>query len=143
MQYTATADTDIGIVKGTNQDSIADCYRAICEFMTAQSVTTEHSKADYDTLFDEVNRAIEVVDRADDGEANYDKISLYYATILLINSNAEYIAAVGCDRDEVSALLDDMYDKSMGIKSILACSICLKTFSTARQTITTSCTHRI
>lgn len=77
---------------------IAECYYSICNFMTNQSTTSEHSIDDFNALFDEIQSAMNTVDSATDNEANYDKISLYYVAMLLINDQAEYMAGVGFDR---------------------------------------------
>ena len=99
---------------------IALCYHLICEFITAQSTTAEHSLADYQELFAEIDAAIEAVDAASDGEANYDRVSLYYVTMLLINDQAEYMAGVGMDRQTVLDRMDELYQKAAGLTSTLA-----------------------
>lgn len=98
---------------------IAQCYYSICQFMTKQSVTAEHSLADYNELFKEIDSTMKIVDAADDSEANYDKISLYYVTMLLINDQAEYMAGVGFKREEALKLVEDLYEKSNAITSTL------------------------
>lgn len=98
---------------------IANCYYAICRFMTNQSTTSEHSLDDFTSLIAEIEDAISVVDQATDSEANYDKISLYYVTMLLINDQAEYMAGVGVNQDTVNQLMSTLYDKANGITSTL------------------------
>lgn len=56
--------------------------------------------SDYTELFNEISQAMSVVEKADDNEANYDKISLYYVTVLLINDQSKYMAGVGFDQQE-------------------------------------------
>ncbi len=99
---------------------IANCYYSICKFMTNQSTTSEHSLDDYKTLFQEIEESMEVVDNAKDSEANYDKISLYYVTLLLINDQAEYMAGVGFDRQVALDLMESLYQKSNSITSTLS-----------------------
>lgn len=103
-----------------DKKDIAACYDAICRFMTNQSTTSEHSLQDFETLFREIESAMAIVDRADDSEANYDKISLYYVTMLLINDQAEYIAGVGFDREASLALMETLQQKANGITSTLS-----------------------
>lgn len=98
---------------------IAECYDKICQFMTTQSKTEEPALSDYQDLFEEIRSAISVVDKADDREANYDRISLYYAAMMLINDQAEYLAGVGFDKDEALKLLDELNEKSNDITSTL------------------------
>lgn len=98
---------------------IAECYYSICRFMTNQSTTSEHSLADYNELFKEIETAFSTVNSAADSEANYDKISLYYVTMLLINDQAEYMAGVGFDRQEAINMMESMYDKANSITSTL------------------------
>lgn len=102
-----------------DKKEIADCYYSICKFMTNQSTTSEHSLADFNALFSEINKAMTTVDKASDSEANYDKISLYYVTMLLVNDQAEYMAGVGFDRQEALNLMQSLYNNSSGITSTL------------------------
>lgn len=59
------------------------------------------------------------MEEASDGEANYDRISLYYAAILLIHDQAEYIAGVGIDRETVLGRMEALYKKTEAITSTL------------------------
>lgn len=99
---------------------IASCYASICRFMTKQSKTAEHSLADYQALFEEIASAMETVERSTDNEANYDKISLYYVTMLVINDQAEYMAGVGFNRQEALDLMQTLHSKSGAITSTLS-----------------------
>ncbi len=103
-----------------DKKAIAECYHSICKFMTNQSSTAEHSLDDYNTLFEEINAAMSTVDKATDNEANYDKISLYYVAMLLINDQAEYMAGVGFERQTALELMADLEDKGSGITSTLS-----------------------
>ena len=96
---------------------IAGCYNAICKFMTKQSTTSEHGLSDYQALFQEIREAMDVVAKADDGEANYDKVTLYYVAMLLINDQAEYLADTGFDRGEALELMKELYHKADGLSS--------------------------
>lgn len=98
---------------------IADCYYSICKFMTNRSTTSEHSLADFNTLFSEIESAMAIVDKATDSEANYDKISLYYVTMLLINDQAEYMAGVKFERQTALNLMEKLYQNVNGITSTL------------------------
>ncbi len=99
---------------------IAECYYSICKFMTNQSTTSEHSLEDFNALFEEIQTAMGTVDAAKDNEANYDKISLYYVAMLLINDQAEYMAGVGFDKQTALDLMADLEDKASGITSTLS-----------------------
>lgn len=99
---------------------IAECYYSICNFMTNQSTTSEHSIDDFNALFDEIQSAMNTVDSATDNEANYDKISLYYVAMLLINDQAEYMAGVGFDRQTALNLMENLNQKANGITSALS-----------------------
>lgn len=103
-----------------DKKEIAKCYYLICKFMTNQSTTTEHSLNDYIDLFDEIDRAMKVVDMATDNEANYDKISLYYIALLLINDQAEYMAGVNFDKQLTFDLMDKLVSKAQKITSTLS-----------------------
>lgn len=102
-----------------DKKEIAACYDSICRFMTNQSTTSEHSLDDFKALFDEIEAAMATVDQATDSEANYDKISLYYVTMLLINDQAEYMAGVGFDRQIALDLMESIDQKANGITSTL------------------------
>ena len=117
MDYFSVA---IGENTSFDKKEIAECYYSICKFMTNQSKTSEHSLADYQALFREIESAMATVERSTDNEANYDKISLYYVTMLLINDQAEYMAGVGFDKQETSDLLQTLYTKSTSITSTLS-----------------------
>lgn len=99
---------------------IAECYDSICNFMTNQSTTSEHSLDDYAAIFEEIEAAMRTVDKATDNEANYDKISLYYVAMLLINDQAEYMAGVGFERQTALELMANLKDKADGITSTLS-----------------------
>ena len=102
-----------------DKKSIASCYDSICKFMTNQSTTTEHTLEEYNQLFEEINSSLNTVSQASDSEANYDKISLYYVTMLLINDQAEYMAGVGFDRQQALDLMDTLNQNTNGITSTL------------------------
>lgn len=114
--FKAAATADVSFSK----KEIAVCYNSICEFMTKQSTTAEHSLQEYSDLFAEIQKAMDTVDKATDSEANYDKISLYYVTMLLINDQAEYMAGVGFERQEALDLMSQLYQKANGITSTLS-----------------------
>ena len=102
-----------------SKKEIAECYYKICDFMTKQSKTSENSLDDYNKLFGDIEDAISTIDKATDREANYDKISLYYVTMLLINDQAEYMAGVGFDRQTALDWMEELHDKSNSITSTL------------------------
>lgn len=102
-----------------DKKSIASCYYSICKFMTNQSTTTEHTLDEYTELFEEIETAMNTVSQATDSEANYDKISLYYVTMLLINDQAEYMAGVGFERQKALDLMDTLKQNTNGITSTL------------------------
>ena len=114
--FKAAASADVSYDK----KEIAVCYNSICEFMTKQSTTAEHSLQEYSDLFTEIQKAMDIVDKTTDSEANYDKISLYYVTMLLINDQAEYMAGVGFERQEALDLMSQLYRKANGITSTLS-----------------------
>lgn len=103
-----------------DKKEIAGCYYSICKFRTNQSNTSEHSLSDYENLFAEIETAMNIVNEADDNEANYDKISLYYATMSLVNDQAEQMAGVGVDRDIALGFMEDLYWKTNSITSTLS-----------------------
>lgn len=98
---------------------IAACYQKICNFMTNQSKTEEPMLSDYQELFKEIRSAIDTVDKADDREANYDRISLYYVAMMVVNDQAEYLAGVGYDENEALDLMEELSEKSDSITSTL------------------------
>ena len=114
--FKVAAEADVNFDK----KEIAECYHSICNFMTNQSTTAEHSLDDYNALFEEISSAMSTVDRATDNEANYDKISLYYVAMRLINDQAEYMAGVGFERQTALDLMSDLEDKANGITSTLS-----------------------
>lgn len=103
-----------------DKKEIAMCYNSICEFMTKQSTTAEHSLQEYSDLFKEIEKAMDMVDKATDNEANYDKISLYYVAMLLVNDQAEYMAGVGFEREEALDIMSQLYQKANSITSTLS-----------------------
>ena len=103
-----------------DKKEIAHCYYEICRFMTNQSTTSEHSLEDYIKLFAEIDTVMEIVAKATDNEANYDKISLYYVTMLLINNQAEYMAGVGFERRTTLDLMEELYQNTNRITSTLS-----------------------
>ena len=102
-----------------DKKEIANCYLSICNFMTKQSKTSENSLDDYTKLLEEIETAIGIIDKSSDSEANYDKISLYYVTMLLINDQADLMASVGFERETALEWIDDLYIKANSITSTL------------------------
>lgn len=102
-----------------DKKEIAKCYLSICNFMTKQSKTSENSLDDYTKLFEEIEAAIAIIDKSVDSEANYDKISLYYVTMLLINNQADLMASVGFERQTALDWMEDLYGKANAITSTL------------------------
>lgn len=103
-----------------DKKEIAACYYSICRFMTDQSTTSEHSLEDYEKLFEEIREVMAAVEKATDSEANYDKISFYYVTMLLINDQAEYMAGVGFEKQTALALMDEVGERANAITSTLS-----------------------
>ena len=112
---------DAAVNNDTNFDKkeIAECYYSICEFMTNQSKTAEHTLDEYVALFEEIKSAMGIVEKASDSEANYDKISLYYVAMLLINDQAEYMAGVGFEQKDAMDLLEGLNKRANSITSTL------------------------
>lgn len=102
-----------------DKKEIASCYYSVCKFMTRHSTTTEPAEAEYTELFAEIDRAMDTVKDYSDNESNYDKISLYYVTLLLIHDEAKYMAGVGIDRQEVLTRMEQAYNNSQSITSSL------------------------
>lgn len=109
------------VVDGVEYDkkTIAKCYYSICEFMTNQSKTSEHSQKDYEELIAKLQSAIDEVSKANDNDANFDKISLYYVTYLFLNDQAKYLAGVGYEQQVVLNMLNNVYNKAQGLASSL------------------------
>lgn len=113
-------DIASGTTTNFDKKDIATCYQSICKFMTNQSKTSEHALVDFEALFQEIQSAVSIVDKANDSESNYDKISLYYVSMLLINDQAEYMAGVGFDKQAALDLMSSLYNKANGITSTLS-----------------------
>ncbi len=112
-------ETAVNAQASFDKKEIAECYLSICNFMTKQSKTSENSLDDYNNLFNEIKSAIDVIDAATDSEANYDKISLYYVTMLLINDQADLMASVGFERETALDWMETLYNRSNSITSTL------------------------
>ncbi len=63
--FQAAAEAEVSFDK----KEIAECYYSICKFMTNQSTTSEHALDDFNTLFEEIETAMNTVDNATDNEA--------------------------------------------------------------------------
>lgn len=103
-----------------DKKEIAKCYFSICNFMTNQSTTSEHSLDDYKELFTEIDTALASVENATDSESNYDKISLYYVTMLMISDQSQYMAGVGFEKETALTYMSDMQRRSNMITSTLS-----------------------
>lgn len=112
-------ETAVNAQASFDKKEIAECYLSICNFMTKQSKTSENSLDDYNNLFNEIKSAIDIIDTATDSEANYDKISLYYVTMLLINDQADLMASVGFERETALDWMETLYNRSNSIISTL------------------------
>lgn len=109
-----------------DKKEIANCYLSICKFLTKQSSTSEHTLSDYQSIFKEIDKAMAIVEKANDSEANYDKISLYYVTMLLINDQSEYMAGVGFNKNDALNKLRELNERTESITSGLPYVIELK-----------------
>ena len=98
---------------------MADCYLKICSFLTEQSTTSEHSRKDYTDILDSLRECMETMESEESKEANYDCITLYYVTSLIINDQAAYMAGLGVEKNEVTTLLEQVYDHADRITSSL------------------------
>ena len=114
--FQKAVETDVSFEK----KDVAKCYQSICTFMTNQSTTSEHSLEEFEALFTEIEDTIEIVGKTSDSESNYDKISLYYVTMLLINDQAEYMAGVGFDKTTALNQMEDLQLKARAITSTLS-----------------------
>lgn len=95
--------------------SAASCYSLICSFITAQKKTYEHTKADYEALFRSIEGAMEVVGKAKDGEANYDKLTFYYSVLMLVRDQSLYMAGVGYDESDALRIMESVYDGAVAL----------------------------
>lgn len=102
-----------------DKKEIAKCYYSICNFYTNQSETSEHSLDDYTALFAEIDTALDFVEKATDSESNYDKMSLYYVTMLTINDQAQYMAGVKFDKQTALNYMSNMQKRANAITSSL------------------------
>lgn len=114
FEVAAESETEFG------NKEVAKCYYSICKFMTNQSKTTEHSFEDYFKLFNELENAITIVENETGGDANYDRISLYYVTLMLINDQSAYMAGVGFERDKALQIMEKAYNDAGAITSTLS-----------------------
>ena len=95
---------------------VAKCYSSLCQFMTSQSKSTEHSIDDFNQIFNELEQTQEAIRATTD----YDKMTLYYTTLLFINDQAEFIAGVGFDRDRVTNIIDKIETDANAVTSSLS-----------------------
>lgn len=102
-----------------DKKKISQCYYSICEFMNYNSDTEEQTIKDYENLFDKIETAEEIVENSEDSESKYDRISLYYVTMLMINDRAEYLAGIGYNEKTVEDKMEDLKDKSDSIPALL------------------------
>ncbi len=112
-------ETAVNAVATFEKKEIANCYLSICNFRTKQSKTSENSLEDYRKLFGEIEKTTKIIDKSSDSEANYDKISLYYVTMLLINDQADIMAGVGFERKTALDWMNDLNGKANSITSTL------------------------
>ncbi len=94
---------------------IAGCYAEICKFVTEASKISDRSLNEFTQLFQTIEDAMAIVDKASDSEANYDKISFYYAAMMVINDQAQYMANVGFERSRALGLMAELKQKTEAI----------------------------
>ena len=110
-----------------DKKNIASCYYSICNFMTSQTRTAEHTLSDYNNLFDEIETAMNTVKNANDSEANYDKLTLYYSVLMLIQDQSQYMAGVGFDEDEALSIMEEAYNSANAVTSSNDVAISIQT----------------
>ena len=91
---------------------ISDCYYQICSFykqyILNSATVEEASKENYETLFDDINIALEDVRDA----SPYDQLTLYNGTFMLLYDQNVSMAQVDVSESEVLSLLDTVYDNA-------------------------------
>lgn len=100
-----------------DKKKIAECYYSICVFMTNVTKTTENSLEDFDILFDKIEEMLNNVDESTDREAKYDKLSVYYVTMIFLKDQAKYMPGVGVDKDRVLDIMERLYHSATQISS--------------------------
>lgn len=97
------------------EKSLSDCYYQICTFykkyILNKATVEEASKANYEELFDTINRALDDVASA----GNYDKLSLYNGVFMLIYDQRDDLVQVDFDEATVLELFDDVYNSAAAL----------------------------
>ena len=100
------------VLIGFQEKSLSDCYYQICDFykkyIQASATVDEASKADYETLFATIEKALQDVESA----GNYDKLALYNGVFMLIFDQRSDLAAVKYDQAELLNLFDELHEKA-------------------------------
>ncbi len=117
--YAAKAMFEKAAEEDFQYKDMAQTYLKICSFLTEQSTTSEHSKADYREILDSLKKCMDTVEKEDTKESNYDRITLYYVISLIINDQSVYMAGLGVDKGDVAGLLDTVYHRAESITSSL------------------------
>lgn len=97
-----------------DKKSLAECYSLACE-LRIQGNGKERTKSDYEDLLNNIEESIKIVDALDsseDGEANFDKMNLYYQVILSINNKIESMSIKGIERDRIENLISDIKQRA-------------------------------
>lgn len=100
-----------------SEKKLSDCYYQISNFYKKyilNSVTVEEaSKANYEELFDSINDTLDVIKEA----GAYDQLTLYNGVFMLLHDQRASMAAVNVEKETVTALLDTVYNRALGITS--------------------------
>lgn len=93
-----------------DQEALSNCYYQICTFykkyILSSATVEEASKENYQTLFTEIENALEVVESA----SAYDKLILYNGVFMLLYDQRQTMVSVNVDQSQVLGLLEDVYD---------------------------------
>lgn len=92
--------------------NLSDCYYRICYFykryILNSSTVEEASKESYESLFDEIKSALELVKEA----GAYDQLSLYNAVFMLLYDQRASMVQVNVEQQEVVDMLDDVHESA-------------------------------
>ena len=95
--------------------SLSDCYYQICAFFKKyilnSATVDEASKANYETLFETIENALDDVKDA----GSYDKLSLYNGVFMLIYDQREDLVSVGYDQAAALSLFDEVYSEAQAL----------------------------
>ncbi len=97
----------------------AECFSTICTMILYQGNAWEYDYEAYEEALNQMEEAFFMARALSGNEANYDRVTLYYAAVLFLVDQAENLAKVGIKEERVLALFEEAIAEAAEVQTTL------------------------